>query len=389
MRYKIMESDEKAVLTQMAPKPKRPTGIIIMSILWIIGGIYNIFNSLSIYQADATLLSEIADYSGRLGVWWSWSLPIEMAIASMFVIMGIMQLVTVTGLLSGKRWAYYSGLIIAILAFVGVACQTILIMTAPLSSNEILASLPIFNLIGNLFFMVIYASYLRAPNVRIWLGIENKLAQSLQKVTNPVSSEVLSTGVERIILQESEVKQFDSQSPSLYTDQPGTLILTSNRIMYVSMGEWDATALKESISQAEVDYLLKLKKGYSVKLEDVTEVEAHRWGASKYLRVNNCAPGQKNYHSYMFLMQWTKDASGATVPKSQVWVNAITSAIIANRKIRKTVPTIPNQTETQPASIAPSGQGESLAPKCPICGESLFYVEVHKKWYCFKDKKYF
>jgi hypothetical protein len=393
-KVKLTGTDEKASLTQMTPQTKRPIGIIIISIFWIIGGIYNIITGWTSIITDANDLTQISTFRVVVQDWLTMALPIEMAIFAVFVLLGLLQLVTVTGLLRGKHWAYYAGISIPIIGFIGVGFQTLLMMTSPLGFSENIAALPLFNLFGNFFFMFIYVGYLRQPNVRIWLGVKNKLAESLQKVTDTtstVSSPESSSENETILLQESDVKQFDSQSPSMYTDQPGTLILTSKRMMYVSMGAWDATALKESISQVEVDYLMKHKKSYSVPLEEITRVEAVRWLSAQYLRVNNCSPGQKNYHSYMFLVQWERDASGAAIAKSQHWVDTINSAITTARSPPSLPPTYYHPVETQSNQIPPQPP-ESAAvsvPICPLCGASLFYVQEHKRWYCFKDKKYF
>jgi hypothetical protein len=156
-------------------QPTRPKGIIIISILWIFGGLYNIYTGMNNFSIDATLLPEISSYSQRLKDWFSLALPIDMAIAAVFVGLGIMQLVTITGLLRGKRWSYYVGISIPIIAFTGVIIQAILGMTAPLSFEENVAAAPIFLIGGNLLGLFIYTGYLRQPHVKAWLKVNTKL----------------------------------------------------------------------------------------------------------------------------------------------------------------------------------------------------------------------
>jgi hypothetical protein len=157
--------------TAPQPQPTRPKGIIIISILWILGGLYNIYTGMNNFSLDASLLPEISSYSQKLENWFSLALPIDMAITAVFVGLGIIQLVTITGLLRGKRWSYYMGLSIPVVAFVGVGIQSLLLTTAPLSVEEIMATLPIFNLAGNFVFVFIYMLYLQQPHVKLWLRV--------------------------------------------------------------------------------------------------------------------------------------------------------------------------------------------------------------------------
>ena len=396
---KVAQSDEKSPLPQITSHLKRPTGIIIVSVFWIIGGLYNIYNGLNIVDPGKSSLYQIG-FTGRLGEWWSWAQPIDMVIASVAILLGLLQLVTVPGLLMGKRWSYYAGLSIPIMAFVLVGSQTLLIMTAPLDFNELLAALPLLLLFGNLAFMLIYVAYLRQPNVRVWLGVKNKLAESLKKVNDTTSSSEPLPENDTVIMQESNVKQFDSESPPSIglsvgplgrNLELGTLILTNKKLIYVSMDAWGAMALTKTVSQAQVNYLMKYKKSYFVPLQEITQVESSHFFSQQYLRVNNCCSGQKNHHSYLFTVPWQRDAYGATIPKSQYWVNAINSAIKTARYSQMIPPTNYSSTETQPNQIPPTlpKSETSTGPKCPLCGAPLIYVQVHKQWYCFNEKQYF
>ncbi len=151
----------------MASQPKRPVGIIIVSILWILGGLYNFFGGLATASSDASLLPDISSYSSSIENWLSMALPIEIAIMAVVAVLGIMQFVTVPGLLSGKRWSYKLGLSIPIIAFITVCSDTFLLLTVPGGGLAINT----FSILISFVSLSIYTWYLRRPHVKAWLKV--------------------------------------------------------------------------------------------------------------------------------------------------------------------------------------------------------------------------
>jgi hypothetical protein len=158
--------------TAPQPQPTRPKGIIIISILWVLGGLYNIYTGTTNFFIDTSLMAEVSSYNQRVQDWLSIALPIDIVIVVVFVGLGIMQIVTITGLLRGKRWSYYAGISIPVIAFTGLVIQTTLGMFAPLSFEENVATVPIFLLAGSLLGLFIYTGYLRLPHVKAWLKVK-------------------------------------------------------------------------------------------------------------------------------------------------------------------------------------------------------------------------
>jgi hypothetical protein len=195
-------------------------------------------------------------------------------------------------------------------------------------------------------------------------------------------------------MQEAGVKQHDSESPPSMglragaLAEVGTLILTNRRLIYVSKGgastaaAWAlggalaARAIEKSVSQAEVDDLLKHKGSYFVALQEITRVETGRKMCGAYLRVDNCSQVQKPAHSYVF---------GSGFSRNEEWVNAINSAVVAARSGQFASKGF-SQNEQQPTYLPPPPP--TAAPVCPFCGGPLTYIQQYQRWYCYRDQRY-
>jgi hypothetical protein len=205
---------------------------------------------------------------------------------------------------------------------------------------------------------------------------------------------------EVIIMQEAGVKQYDSESPPSVGlragafAEVGTLILTNRRLVYVSKGgastaaAWAlggalaARAIEKSVSQAEVNDLMKYAGSYFVPLQEITRVETGRKMGGAYLRVDNCTAGQKPAHSYVF---------GSGFSKNEDWVYAINSAIAAARSGPSAPATYcPAAAQQQPMNYMPPPPPPppSAVPTCPFCGGQLTYIQQYQRWYCYRDQRY-
>ena len=128
---------------------KRPTGLAIISVFWILGGLYDI-------QSSAFNLQTLS------------STPFPVLLVPAFLTgaglaLGLVSVVVAAGLLSRKRWSYKLGLALLLSGFAVDACEVLLFPDA----------VPV-----TLFFLVIAAvwlsvvwTYLRHPYVREFLGV--------------------------------------------------------------------------------------------------------------------------------------------------------------------------------------------------------------------------
>ena len=203
---------------------------------------------------------------------------------------------------------------------------------------------------------------------------------------------------EVVLMQEAGVKQHDSESPPSMGlragafAEVGTLILTNRRLIYVSKGgastaaAWAlggalaARAIEKSVSQAEVDDLMRHKGSYYVPLQEITHVETGRKMGGAYLRVDNCSPGQKPAHAYVF---------GSGFSRNEEWVNAINSAVAAARSGQISSTSYPQSALQQSTNLPlPPPPPGSAAPICPFCGGPLTYIQQYQRLYCYKDQRY-
>jgi hypothetical protein len=192
---------------------------------------------------------------------------------------------------------------------------------------------------------------------------------------------------ERILMQEAGVKAYDSESPPTVGlragafAEVGTLILTNQRLVYVSKGgssraaAWvlggalAARAVEKTVSNAEVDDLMKYEGSYYIPLQEITRVETARKMGSGYLRVDGRGSGQKPAHSYILGSGWSKNED---------WVNAINSAIAAARSAQVASQTVISPPPPPPPPTQP----------CPTCGAPLSYIQQYQRWYCYTEQKY-
>jgi hypothetical protein len=192
---------------------------------------------------------------------------------------------------------------------------------------------------------------------------------------------------EIVLKQEAGVKEYDSDAPPTVGlragafAEVGTLILTNERLAYVSKGgaaraaAWlvspiAAVAVEKRVSKAELNELMKHKGSYSIPLQQITKVETARHFGSAYLRVNSPIFEKKQAHSYIFGSGWSKNED---------WVNAINSAIATTRSAQATPTTI---------NLPPPPPPPPATQTCPTCGGPLWYIQQYQRWYCDKERKY-
>jgi hypothetical protein len=190
---------------------------------------------------------------------------------------------------------------------------------------------------------------------------------------------------EKIIMQSAGVKKHDSESPptmglkaGAFADV-GTLILTNQRLIYVEKGGAErsaawvlggalaAWAVEKSVSQAEIDDIMKYPGSFFILLQNITGIKAgHKMGQA-YLSVVHNTVNLKPVYAFAF--------GGA----NDNWVNAINSLKSGASNMQSATVNASQQTPPPP---------DFAAPICPTCGQPLSYIEQYQRWYCYKDQKY-
>jgi len=155
---------------------KRPNGLTAIAILWLIGALLNILNSLLVLSQGAAALPHLSN-SG-LPEWFSFGVPIEMLLSGIVFALGLVQIVAVFGLWTGKKYSYRLALAIPVVHSVFNVCFVVLYATAP-SELGLISSVgsSVFGLAVGLVFLVVIWWYLRKPHVKAFLGVAETAKQ--------------------------------------------------------------------------------------------------------------------------------------------------------------------------------------------------------------------
>lgn len=232
---------------------------------------------------------------------------------------------------------------------------------------------------------------------------------------------------EVILKQEAGVKAHESESPPTMGlragafAEVGTLILTNQRLLYISKGgasraaAWAlggalaAHAGEKNVSKAEIDDLMKYKGSYFTSLQNITRVEAGKKLGASYLRVDSIG-SEKPSHAYVFGSGWSNDLE---------WINAINSAKESLNSTQtnpaitfssaQTTRVIPSQKICQKCGTPDTSEGKfcsscgvpfarfqtetTLPPPpttqtCPYCRSPIRYIQQYQRWYCDKEKRH-
>ncbi len=151
--------------TQMQPKPKRPTGVTVLAILEILGGLAGLGGG-AVLIGVAALVSS-ADFatlypqlSGIGGV-----STILYALGALVLIFGILGLILGVGFLGGKGWAWTLGIVVGILNIVLSVVQT---------------AIGFYSSIVGIIFPIIIIYYLMRPHVKAFFGKGPAMAAGMQ-----------------------------------------------------------------------------------------------------------------------------------------------------------------------------------------------------------------
>ena len=153
------------------PVKRRPLALTVISILWLIGALINILGGLNTVSIDVSVLSYLSN--PIVPQWFQFGVPAELAITSIIVVLGILQLITIYGLWTGRPWSYLPALAIPIISVIVTFSLIALYASAPASLGLLTASgVFIGEAFGSIIWAALYWHYIRRPDVKEYLGVK-------------------------------------------------------------------------------------------------------------------------------------------------------------------------------------------------------------------------
>lgn len=165
---------------------KRPSGIMIVAVLWILTGIVRMSLGVQTLIIDFGLLPYLSslfdpsapewfNYSIHEREWISYGLPAETVFSFSIVALGFLTVFTAYGLFTAKPWSYKSAFVVPVLAAIVDGAAAALYATAPAEqgiAGEIArarTSLFFSLALVNLVWIIVISIYLRKPNVKQYI----------------------------------------------------------------------------------------------------------------------------------------------------------------------------------------------------------------------------
>jgi hypothetical protein len=141
-------------------KPTRPTGVTVLGVLQILGGVFGLLGGAGLLVAAAIVgsTSFASQYSGFSGYSTSTLSAIFYGFGAFLLILGILGLVIGIGFFSGKGWAWMLAIVVGVINIVANIVEIVIGLTSP-SSGAIGIVIPI---------IIIY--YLTRPRVKAFFG---------------------------------------------------------------------------------------------------------------------------------------------------------------------------------------------------------------------------
>ncbi|MBU7038463.1 MAG: hypothetical protein HXS52_11080 [Theionarchaea archaeon] len=149
-------------------RQKRPTGLSIVSVLWILWGVLNLFLVSLYVNADLSVMSS-ASYQ-TMHEWLRFALPAELALNLTAFAASLVMVFAGYGLLTGKSWSYKLTLAIVLVPIILNSLVIMLYLSAPTELN-FSGSAPVMRLPFGLIWVALLWIYLRRDNVKMFLGV--------------------------------------------------------------------------------------------------------------------------------------------------------------------------------------------------------------------------
>jgi ribosomal protein L40E len=154
----------------MGEKLPRSSGLSLIAVFWFIFGLINVYLAFQTISLDLEVLPYISD-SG-VHSWFSFGVPTELVLAILVLSLGLLQIVTVPGLWTGKPYSYKLALIVPIVLVIANVSSFGLYASAPAELDLGLnVTTILFPLVMSIVWVVIYWQYLGKPHVKAFLGV--------------------------------------------------------------------------------------------------------------------------------------------------------------------------------------------------------------------------
>jgi hypothetical protein len=138
----------------MQPKPKRPTGVTVLAILDILGGIVGLAAGALFIGIAALASSSLAAQYPALGTI-SGIASILYALGALALVLGLISIVVAIGFLGGKGWAWTLGIVVSVINIIVSIVETVIGFSS--------------NIVG-IVFSIIIIYYLMRPHVKAYFG---------------------------------------------------------------------------------------------------------------------------------------------------------------------------------------------------------------------------
>jgi hypothetical protein len=151
-------------MTAMQPKPKRPTGVTVLAVLDILGGIAGLGIGALLIGVAALASSSLASQYPALGSISGIS-SILYALGALSLILGIISIILAIGFLGGKSWAWTLGIVFGVISIIVSIAETVIGFSS--------------NIVG-IIIQIIIIYYLMRPHVKAFFGKGPAMAPSMQ-----------------------------------------------------------------------------------------------------------------------------------------------------------------------------------------------------------------
>src|SRR5690348_10910892 len=162
----------------MQPKPKRPTGVTVLAILDILGGLAGLGAGALLIGIAALASSSLANqYPGISAI--SGIASILYALGALALVIGLLSIIVAIGFLGGKGWAWTLGIVVGVINIIGSLVETAIGFYS--------------NIIG-IIFPIIIIYYLMRPHVKAFFGKGPAMAGGMQPPPMMSSSMPMGSG---------------------------------------------------------------------------------------------------------------------------------------------------------------------------------------------------
>jgi len=151
-------------------KIKRPTGLTLIAIVWLISGIINIYLASEIVRGDLESLPYLS--LSWISEWFGFAVPTELTLSIFVLCLGVLQILVVPGFLAGKKYSYRLALAIPV-AFMIVNLAFLGLYSSAPSEIDLGNSMvyPVVSVVVGMFWVLVYWKYLEKPNLKTYLGV--------------------------------------------------------------------------------------------------------------------------------------------------------------------------------------------------------------------------